>query len=503
MKDIILDQLCFVIRNFANRNAFFISGKYYSYHQFAERISVIRWGIRSADYNERIYALAAHDDIDTYAAIFALWMEGKAYVPLNPNQPIERNINIANQVNCKYIIDSKIESEFALNASSYNVICTELLPNLIDCLDNYAETKDDDLAYILFTSGSTGLPKGVPLSRKNLSSFVKSFWSIGYNINENDRFLQCFDLTFDLSIISYLIPLLRGACVYTVPYEVTKYLYIASLLMKQNITFALMTPSTLSYLAPYFNEMSFNHLKYSLFCGEALSTDLALKWSKCIPNAVIDNVYGPTENTIFCSVYRLRGENNLEYNGVLSIGKPIEGNKFIVVDEFNEEVKESNIGELCLSGDQLTLGYWNNPTKNEESFWIASDGTRYYRSGDLCFYGEDDNLLYVGRIDSQTKIQGFRVELGEIEHHARSFYANQYRVIAIAFQNANNITELALFVESNKGDSKQLLDYLRGKLPHYMIPDLVIFEPSFPINMSEKVDRKALKNKLKGLLKDS
>lgn len=105
--------------------------------------------------------------------------------------------------------------------------------------------------------------------------------------------------------------------------------------------------------------------------------------------------------------------------------------------------------------------------------------------------------MYSGRIDQQAKIQGFRVELGEIEHHARTFYQNERRVIAIAFQNAQNLTEIALFVEAQQEDSKALIAYLRSKMPHYMIPTRILFEPTFPLNKSEKVDRNALKEKLK------
>ena len=167
----------------------------------------------------------------------------------------------------------------------------------------------------------------------------------------------------------------------------------------------------------------------------------------------------------------------------------------IIIREDGALVDGQEKGELCVAGDQITPGYWNNDEKNASSFFMY-DGMRYYHTGDLCYWDKSGNIMYSGRIDQQAKIQGFRVELGEIEHHARQFYQNEHRVIAIAFQNAKNLTEIALFVEAKQEDTKQLLDYLRSKMPQYMIPTRILFEPEFPLNKSEKVDRNALKQKL-------
>lgn len=486
----ILSPLRDAMRNQAERNAFFIQGKYYSYRQLAERISAIRSTIHDWQSEEKVVAIAIHDSIDTYAAIFALWMEGKAYVPLHPNQPMERNKNIIAQVDAKHVLDSEENDAYA---DVCQVVYTASLEYTKDYIDEWAEANADDLAYILFTSGSTGVPKGVPLSRKNLAAFVEAFWNIGYELTEKDRCLQCFDLTFDLSVMSYLVPLLKGACVYTVPYEGVKYIAVVQLMETHQLTFALMTPSTIQYLRPYFEEFEFPAMRYSLFCGEALPTDVALEWSKCLPNAEIDNVYGPTEDTIFCTTYRLRrDEPNVEHNGVLSIGTTMTSGKVIIVDENNNEILDSQVGELCLSGEQLTQGYWKNPEKNAEAFWFAEDGTRYYRSGDLCIYGEGGNINFVGRKDSQVKINGFRIELSEIEYHARQFLGDTL-VLVLAYTNSEGTQSLAMFIEAKEQDSQPLKDYLASKLPPYMLPTKMIYVEKFPVNSSNKIDRSTLK----------
>ena len=476
------------------RDAFMIDNIYYNYVQFAQRISAIREKIRELQSIEQIFALAIHDDLDTYASIFALWMEGKAYVPLHPNQPLERNLNIIEQVGLSNVLDSADTSVF--EGQLLNVMHTNQYEYTTDYLDNWVDTNDDALAYILFTSGSTGVPKGVQITRGNVAAFMDSFWKTGITITEEDRCLQVFDLTFDVSVQSYLVALTRGACVYTVPYGQVKYLYAASLIQEHKITFGAMAPSMLTYLRPYFDEFDATSMRTTILTAEACPVDLMEDWYKCAKNTEIYDFYGPTEATIYCTYYKLtRGGNNLSLNGIISIGKPLANVQAIIIREDGSPVEGQEKGELCVAGEQVTPGYWNNQEKNESSFFMHN-GLRYYHTGDLCYWEETGDIMYSGRIDQQAKIQGFRVELGEIEHHAREFYNKEYRVVAIAFDNAQKLTEIALFVESAEQDAQALLTHLRSKMPHYMIPSRIIFEPTFPLNKSEKIDRNTLKSKL-------
>lgn len=475
-------------------NAFYIDGIHYVYQKYAQRISAIRAQICGLQSDEQIFALAIHDDLDTYASIFALWMEGKAYVPLHPNQPLERNLNIIEQVGLSNVLDSAYTSVF--DGQSLNVMHTSKYEYTTDYLDNWVETSDEALAYILFTSGSTGVPKGVQITRGNVAAFMDSFWKTGINITEEDRCLQVFDLTFDVSVQSYLVALTRGACVYTVPYGQVKYLYAASLIQEHKITFGAMAPSMLTYLRPYFDEFDAESMRTTILTAEACPVDLMEDWYKCAKNTEIYDFYGPTEATIYCTYYKLtRGGNNLSLNGIISIGKPLANVQAIIIREDGSLVEGQEKGELCVAGDQVTPGYWHNAEKNESSFFMH-DGLRYYHTGDLCYWETTGDIMYSGRIDQQAKIQGFRVELGEIEHHARKFYNKEYRVVAIAFDNVQKLTEIALFVESAEQDIQALLVYLRSKMPHYMIPSRIIYEPNFPLNKSEKIDRNTLKSKL-------
>lgn len=473
----------------SKKNAFCIKKTFYSYKQLKQCVLNIRESIRTFNDELPFVGVVVNDDIETYASILALWLEGKAYVPLHESMPIERCEEIVQQVGISYILNS---SEFPTRYKNFQVIATSNLTKVANKALSPITVEDSNIGYILFTSGSTGKPKGVPITRANIASFVSAFWNLGYKVDETDRFLQAFDLTFDLSVMSYLIPLLRGACIYTVPHDLIKYSYIAELLEDEKITFALMVPSTIRYLRPYFDEISLPYLKYSLFCGEALPLDITQEWSKCTPNAIIYNVYGPTENTIFCSCYRYsRKGNNKHNNGSLSIGKPMLGG---VMEIFNEVDKIASIGEsgeLCLAGVQLTLGYWNDPMKNSEAFFYHN-GTLYYKSGDICTKDQDGDFLYIGRIDSQIKIQGFRVELGEIEYHANQSLFGK-NTVAIGYLNRFGTNEIALFIEDCEKSTVDLEQYLHSKLPPYMIPSCYHFVCKFPLNINGKIDRKKLK----------
>lgn len=494
----IIEKVIKNILNFSDRNAFFIDGKYYSYKEFGICISKIRYAINERNVlNDRV-GLVVNDDLETYSSIFALWLEGKCYVPLHPGQPLERCNGIVEQVKMDLILDSSEKSCY----SKSMVISTSMLThegNQIICKESIS---DDKLAYILFTSGSTGKPKGVTISRRNLGAFMDSFWKTGIVITEEDRCLQCFDLTFDVSVQSYLVALTRGACVYTVPSGNIKYISAATLLEEHKITFGAMAPSMLRYLKPYFDELDATSLKACILTAEACPLKLMEEWFSCALNTDIYDFYGPTEATIYCTYYKLSKEgNNKSLNGIISIGKPLVNVTAIILDENGMEVTDGEKGELCVAGDQITQGYWENTQKNKEAFFekiINGQSIRFYHTGDLCFRDNEGDIMYSGRIDSQTKIQGFRVELGEIEFHARNFLKG-INVVALAFENSLNFTEIALFVESVTIDTEKLFVYLRSKMPSYMIPVKVIFEPVFPLNSNDKID----KNELRKLLMKS
>ncbi|MDN3658907.1 AMP-binding protein [Ferruginibacter paludis] len=494
-RNLIINPIVEFIESESQQHAFCIDNRFFTYKQFGEVISKIRNKIKATASGQQYIGLITNDDIETYASIFAIWMEGKAYIPLHGLQPVSRSLEIISQVNLGVVFDSAGKANF----KGVSVVNTGTLENAPNNFSDLIDFSENELAYILFTSGTTGKPKGVAINRNNIASFVASFWATGIVLDEQDKCLQCFDLTFDVSVQSYLIPLLKGACVYTIPTEKIKYSYVFTLLEDHQLTFGSMAPSMLRFLKPYFDEIRVPSMKYCILTAEASPMDLIAAWHHCIPNAEVYDFYGPTEGTIYCTYYKVDFEKGIKsYNGLLSIGKPMDGFEAVIVDDHNRVLEKGQKGELCIAGKQLTPGYWKNEEKNSESFFqlnYNNIATRFYHTGDLCYIDVEGDLMYSGRIDNQAKIQGYRVELGEIEGHARSFLEGK-NAIAIPFIGASGNTEIGLIIESPDMDRLTVDNYLRLKLPPYMIPTTYKFITEFPINTSGKIDRNKLKDAL-------
>ena len=492
----ILFPLIKVIQNKGPLNAFCINETFYSYKELGQRISAIRDELMQVEHGNPCVGLVINDDLDTYASIFALWLNGLCYVPLHPDWPLERCLDICEQVELELVLDSSKDTRYKQN----EVISTSKLLYKSDCLEPKKHVSEEELAYILFTSGSTGKPKGVMLMRKNIGAFMDSFWKTGIEISEEDRCLQAFDLTFDVSVQSYLVALTRGACCYTIPHGRVKYIYASGLIEDHHITFGAMAPSMLRYLQPYFDELDAASLKACILTAEACPLNLMEEWYKCATNTELYDFYGPTECTIYCTYYKLtKGGENKTLNGIISIGKPLANCVGLILDEAGNELPAGEKGELCIAGDQVTKGYWNNPEKNESSFFFKEvDGKqlRFYHTGDLCYKDEDGDIMYSGRLDHQAKIQGFRVEMGEIEYHAREFLGGK-NVVCLAFDNKDALTEIAMFIESEEFNPDEMLTYMRTKMPSYMIPTRLFYVPVFALNSNDKIDKNVLKSLIK------
>jgi len=493
----VLDPILSTFTKFKGRNSFLIGETFYTYNDLIQYVSKIRCEIRRRHNRSKNIGLVANDDIETYSAIIAIWLEGYAYVPVHPRYPEERSAEVFKQAGVELVADSLGENTYK---DFYVVNTGKLEPSILDIAPK--GVSDSELAYILFTSGSTGSPKGVPITRGNLGSFMKSFWEVGFKIDENDRCLQCFDLTFDVSVQSFLVPLSKGACIYTIPHGQIKPGYAYTLMDEHKLTFGAMAPSMIRFLRPYFDEIKLPNIKYNILTAEASPLGLLEEWSRCVPNAEIYDFYGPTEATIYCTYYKFdRAGNNKHLNGMISIGRPLNGVRAIITDEEGFRLPNGKKGELCISGPQITPGYWNNIEKNVTAFLdkeIEGKSVRFYRTGDLCYFDPDGDIMYSGRLDFQVKIQGFRVELGEIEHHARE-YLKGSDVVAIAFRNSSGNDAIALFVEKPSIKTEGLSDYLKSKIPYYMIPSRIVEKDTFPLNSNGKTDRNLLRKSIENM----
>jgi amino acid adenylation domain-containing protein len=481
--------------HFQDRPAIFIDGRSYTYGELNNLCSAICALLKAHDIKkgDRV-GIFTENNIYTYASLLGILSSGACYVPMNYDNPVERNMGIIADAGIKVLLYTEKEDKARELSVSPGTECRPLNNRVIPNPGKLApvDQMHGDLCYLLFTSGTTGKPKGVPIYHRNLSAFLDMMLESGrYDFNSNDRFLQMFELTFDLSVFSFLVPLSVGASFYPIPRKGMAYLEVADTLETREITVALMVPSVINYLKPYFGEINLPTMRYCLFCGEALYHETLSSWAKCVPYAKIENLYGPTEATIFCLRYEWqRGESpHPQGKGIVPVGRPMEGMDAFKInaDSLEEE------GELCLSGAQVTLGYWHNPSKTAEVFGTTKNGTKFYRTGDLCKIDQAGNFLYLGRIDNQVKIDGHRVELEEIEFHTRVFCGDT-QVIAAVNTSEAGFHCLLLFIESEKDLKRGLEEHLKKHLPDYMVPKEILTVSLFPLNSNGKIDRNALIN---------
>jgi len=471
--------------------AFNINGNNYSYLQMMKRIAFMQSALLQNKNSVKSISIIANQDFETYSILIAALLSGITYVPIEPSHPDERNNHIVkiSDVNAIFCSDfSSLSNEFyKANKDRF------VQPTFGDAsIEELKVILTENPAYVLFTSGSTGMPKGVPISLQNLKVFTDNVGAMKLEISEKSRFLQVFELTFDLSVFSYLVPLLYGASVYIPPKAQFKQMAAIQMIAEQSITHVLTVPSFVSYLKPFFAKIKLHTVKNWLFCGEALKSDLAAEWHKCIPNSFIYNVYGPTEATIFCTSYKCFQDSFKEYNGITCIGKPFKGVAFGLFDG-NLPIHNLNTNaELCISGSQLTSGYLDNPDKNKAAFF-SFGGLVYYRSGDLCHVDDQGDYFFVGRNDTQVKVNGYRVEISELEYHARDFPEIDEAVVVVTTNDKNDQQVLNLiYTAKDELNKDAIIGFLSKKIPSYMLPVNIYFVESIPHNLNGKIDKRAL-----------
>jgi D-alanine--poly(phosphoribitol) ligase subunit 1 len=475
---------------YAMRNAFVVDEVAYTYRQLSEKVNVIEACLKDVD--AETIGVVAGDKMEVYAAILAVLFCGKTYVILHPSYPDSRNESILKEAGIGLVLGDKADTDKM--DCCHSVPCTDICSETLSPRDGVPAYRADSKspAYIIFTSGSTGVPKGVPISRSNLNTFYDAYSSLGWKLDCHDKMLQMFELTFDVSVVSFLFPLTLGACVFTVGYKDVKYLKAIDLMERYELTFATISPSLLRLVTPYFDELSFPKLRYLVVTAEASPAELLQQFHPCIPNAEVVNLYGPTEGTIYCLSYRVPFDRDIkQHNGMVAIGKPFKNMVVRIVDENGAPVGTGEEGELWISGGQVMKGYLNDETNTTATMVHTDGGEVFYRTGDICYYDADGDVVYCGRKDSQVKIRGFRVELSEIEFVAQQFFEKSCNVVALALSE-NGSVELHLAVEREKVDAEALSAYLEKSLPPYMVPKEIHCLSHFPLNTSNKTDRKVI-----------
>ena len=480
--------------NHAKKEVFHISGTIDTYGEFYQKVNTIAAELNTTNIPKKII-VNTHNDLETYASIIAIWMTGNTYVPLDCNKANERLKLVLTIIGADLVLSSKkIENDYF---DDLQVINTSALAPTTSTIPNI-QINNNAIAYILFTSGTTGIPKGVPISYQNLDAFVDSFLSLEYSFSANDNFLQMADLTFDMSIISTLIPLCVGASITTIDNEDIKYLATYKTLEEQNISVLITAPSTLQWLAPYYSEINLEQLRYTFVGAEAFYESTAKEWQVCAPNSQIVNLYGPSEGGILATTYNWNKSAIAEHQGIVSIGQPVKNIDLYLVDELGNIITNNQEGEAWILGNQVFDSYLDEAMNTDRFGYLTLNGKekKYFKTGDIVFR-DNGNFFYCGRKDEQIKVQGKRIELKEIEHCANKI-TGKFQAKAIVFKAEFGTNKIALFVDENI-DFEELSTHLKKHLPAYMLPAKTIGLASLPLNKNEKVDKQALLSYLSNL----
>jgi amino acid adenylation domain-containing protein len=354
-------------------------------------------------------------------------------------------------------------------------------------------------SHILFTSGSTGIPKGVVITHSNVVNFVE--WAISYfKLASGDRISGHPPLHFDLSQFDIFGAFAVGAELYVVPPELN---LLPNKMMEFIRTFELTqwfsVPSLLHYIAKFdgLKYGDFPYLRRILWCGETLATPALIYWMERLPHVTFTNLYGPTETTIASSYYTVP-KCPVDEHAPIPIGRPCEGEDLLVLDENLNRVPPGQIGDLYIRGVGLSPGYWRDTEKTASVFLPSPYGNgsdRIYKTGDLARVGEDSLVYFVGRSDSQIKCRGYRIELGEIETGLNTIeLVRECAVVAIPSEGFEGTTICCAYSSRQEGISTATLrSRLSQIVPSYMMPSRWLVLDELPKNSNGKIDRPKLR----------
>jgi amino acid adenylation domain-containing protein len=496
-----------------------------SYQELAEMAQKIAATIQQqqADANVPLTAVFAYRSEVAYAGVLGALMAGHGYVPLNRTFPVNRTRLMLLRSNCESVVIDATSaaqlsevlegvekslllifpehddvSEFAARFSAHRVVGKNDLAPAEQW--RLADTSPSSIAYLLFTSGSTGEPKGVMVSQANVLHYV-NYVSQRYEFTSEDRVSQTFDLTFDLSAHDLFVAWQNGACI-CCPNQ-KQLIKPGAFINDARLTVWFSVPSLAVFMRRFgvLKPGMYPGLRLSLFCGEALPVEVVRDWRMAAPNSIIENIYGPTELTIACTAYRWNDASSPSEceQGVVPIGEPFDNMKALVVDEELRPVPDGEDGELVMTGPQLTLGYWRDGEKTKRAFvQIPGQNGTFYRTGDRVRRRAPHHpLLYLGRLDSQIKVLGHRVELGEVEAAIRQASGID-GVVALGWPLSESGADgIEAFIQTDVLDTVELIARLKSTLPFYMVPRTVHRLSQFPLNANGKFDRNALLDKLR------
>jgi len=495
------------------RPALFVNDREFSYGEVAEIAARIAAWLQLAAQPAKLVGILASRSWPAYAGVLGACWSGAAYVPLNPEWPEQRLLDILTRTELDALIvddhDLKVLSSEILRAAPKRILAPARQAaqqlGAAECIRSVeswnalanaplaepSEMTADDLAYIIFTSGTTGSPKGVMVTTGSVWSFLKAM-NERYDFGPKDRISQRHDLSFDFSVLDLFVTWFSGASLHVIP--ATQLMGPSRFIREHQLTVWFSVPSVIAFMSEMkmLTAGAFPSLRYSAFCGEPLPTASVRKWQEACPNSVIDNIYGPTEATVACLGYNCAAELlATEERGTVAIGRPFPGMRAAVLDPNLNFLPAGEKGELALCGKQLATEYFNDPQRTAARF-VSLRGETWYLTGDLAYQDTNGAFHHLGRTDNQVKVLGNRVELEDIEAHLRQS-SGTTSVAAVPWPVVNGSAGgIVAFVSGSKLTGTEIRARMQLHVPRYMVPSAVRVLDRLPLNANGKTDRKSL-----------
>jgi len=446
---------------------------------------------------DEFVAIFLPNGIDYVQSILGVLKAGAIFVPMDTLAPIQRLNKIIKKAKVKKVITNKeyledlrsIIEELSLNIDI--LVIDNIEPNSTN-LPLYS--KEDSAAYLIFTSGSTGEPKAIVGMQKSLSHFVH--WE-SKEFEVDDKFIisQLAGVTFDVSLRDIFVPLINGATI-CIPKQKDDMDYLANWVSDNRITLIHIVPSVFRLLVKTFEyqKIDLSHLKHILLAGEALYGEDILNFHRLYPHIELVNLYGPSETTLAKIYNRVKVENITNPTDIIPLGKPI-SNSSVLILKNDTLTQVGELGEIYIKTPFRSKGYLDDEELNRKVFIqnpLNNVEDIIYKTGDIGKYQEDGTVDFVGREDSQLKINGIRVELSEIEMVVKGYEGVQSAIVSHEVSNSKDIILVCYYIEKLSFEEDDIIDYLFDILPNYMIPSFFVKLEEFPLNAHGKVDRKAL-----------
>ena len=436
------------------------------------------------------------------AGIVGVLMSGNCYCPIDVSSPQGRLQSMLRTLQAQLALTTRSLKPKLLEAGmpEEQIVLFEEIPCAPagrlreEVREKISGLIDTDPAYVIFTSGSTGDPKGVTISHRGVIDYI-SWARECYDVTEKEVLGNQSPLFFDNSTLDLHLCLSTAATLHFIPEICYRFpVRLMEYLEKEKITFIFWVPSVLVTVANFdlMKQRVPAHLRKVLFAGEVMPAKQLRYWMEKLPQALFSNLYGPTEITVDCTYYNVPADFSAE---AVPIGIPCRNTDILILTEDNRGAAPLELGELCVRGSSLALGYWNNPGETMRAFCQNPLNTFYndpiYRTGDLVYRTPEGLIFFVGRKDSQIKHHGYRIELGEIEAAAQALGA----VAQCSATYDKERQEIHLFLEMIEGgDLSVVQSELAQRLPRYMVPNRYHLLEKLPLTPNGKLDRRQLQN---------